>query len=89
MATDEDKNEELILLIKGGGRRRGEPAGPRNWHVVDLEAGSLSVSEALGHSSVSITLGLYSHVLPNMQDELAGAVAKWLACASGELSRRS
>ncbi len=36
------------------------------------------VSEALGHASVSITLDLYSHVLPNMQNELAGAVAKLL-----------
>ena len=33
------------------------------------------VSEAMGDSSVGITLDLYSHVLPNMQDELAGAVA--------------
>ena len=32
------------------------------------------VSEALGHSSVTITLDTYSHVLPNMQDELAIAV---------------
>ncbi len=29
-------------------------------------------------ASVSITLDLYSHVLPNMQNELAGAVAKLL-----------
>jgi len=36
------------------------------------------VSEALGHSSVNITLDLYSHVLPNMQDELAIAVANLL-----------
>lgn len=36
------------------------------------------VSEALGHASVSITLDLYSHVLPNMQTELAGAVANLL-----------
>ena len=36
------------------------------------------VSEALGHSSVNITLDLYSHVLPNMQDELASAVANLL-----------
>jgi integrase len=36
------------------------------------------VSEALGHASVTITLDLYSHVLPNMQDELAAAVAKLL-----------
>ena len=32
------------------------------------------VSEALGHSSVTITLDTYSHVLPNMQDKLAIAV---------------
>ena len=36
------------------------------------------VSEALGHSSVTITLDLYSHVLPNMQDELAAAIANLL-----------
>jgi len=36
------------------------------------------VSEALGHSSVSITLDLYSHVLPNMQSELSEAVANLL-----------
>ncbi len=33
---------------------------------------------ALGHSSITITLDLYSHVLPNMQDELASAVANLL-----------
>ena len=36
------------------------------------------VSEALGHSSVTITLDTYSHVLPNMQDELAIAVKNLL-----------
>ena len=36
------------------------------------------VSEALGHSSITITLDLYSHVLPNMKDELASAVANLL-----------
>ena len=36
------------------------------------------VSEALGHSSVGITLDIYSHVLPNMQNELSQAVAKLL-----------
>ena len=29
------------------------------------------VSERLGHSTVSITLDTYSHVLPNMQEEAA------------------
>ena len=36
------------------------------------------LSEVLGHSSITITLDLYSHVLPNMQDELASAVANLL-----------
>jgi len=30
------------------------------------------VSERLGHSQVSITLDVYSHVMPNMQEEAAG-----------------
>lgn len=36
------------------------------------------VSVALGHSSVTNILDLYSHALPNMQNELAGAVANLL-----------
>ncbi len=32
------------------------------------------VSEMLGHSSISITLDTYSHVLPNMQDSAARAL---------------
>lgn len=31
-------------------------------------------SERLGHSKIGITLGLYSHVLPNMQAEAATVV---------------
>ena len=36
------------------------------------------VSEYLGHSGVTITLDLYTHVLPYMQDELVRAVANLL-----------
>lgn len=32
------------------------------------------VSEMLGHSSVAITLDIYSHGLPDMQDEAARAI---------------
>jgi integrase len=32
------------------------------------------VSERLGHSSIVVTLDTYSHVLPNMQQEVAGKV---------------
>ena len=33
------------------------------------------VSHALGDSKIGITMDLYSHVIPDMQDELADAVA--------------
>lgn len=33
------------------------------------------VSEMLGHSTVAITLDIYSHVLPDMQEDAAAAVA--------------
>ena len=36
------------------------------------------VSGALGHSNISITLDLYSHVLPNMQRYASEAVANLL-----------
>ncbi len=32
------------------------------------------VSERLGHSDVSITLGTYSHVLPDLQKEAAAKI---------------
>jgi integrase len=35
------------------------------------------VSEMLGHSSISITLDIYSHVLPDMQEK---AVDAWRRC---------
>jgi integrase len=37
-----------------------------------------TVSEHLGHSSIVITLDLYSHVLPSMQEELVNVVANLL-----------
>ena len=37
-----------------------------------------AVREHLGHSSVVITLDLYSHVLPSMQDKLVNVVANLL-----------
>lgn len=33
------------------------------------------VSELLGHANISMTLNIYSHVLPDMQDEAARAIA--------------
>ena len=36
------------------------------------------VSERLGHSSVAVTMDIYSHVLPGMQEEAALAVENLL-----------
>ncbi|WP_424768341.1 tyrosine-type recombinase/integrase [Paenibacillus sp. sgz302251] len=36
------------------------------------------VSERLGHSSIKITIDLYSHLFPNMQEEAAAELAKML-----------
>jgi integrase len=32
------------------------------------------VSEMLGHASITITLNIYAHVLPDMQDSAANAM---------------
>jgi hypothetical protein len=46
------------------------------WATLVLRAGVLPkvVQERLGHSSIGITLDLYSHVMPGMQREAAEAV---------------
>jgi integrase len=41
------------------------------------------VSEMLGHSTISITLDLYSHVTPTMQHQAVDAVDQLLGCQVG------
>ena len=36
------------------------------------------VSEMLGHSSISVTLDIYSHLLPEMQEKATKALEKAL-----------
>lgn len=45
-------------------------------------------SEMLGHSSVSITLDIYSHVLPDMQREAVDAMARLLQGDDAKLSSK-
>jgi integrase len=40
------------------------------------------VQEMLGHSSVSLTLDVYSHVLPNLQEEAAASMERVLGAAT-------
>jgi integrase len=43
------------------------------------------VSERLGHATVSITLDLYSHVLPGMQEDAANKADAALRAAMGKV----
>ncbi len=47
------------------------------WATLALQAGihPKVVSERLGHSTIAITLDIYSHVTPSMQSEAADLVA--------------
>jgi integrase len=55
------------------------------WATLALEQGihPRVVQERLGHSTIAITLGIYSHVSPTLHDEAASIVASMLAI-SGE-----
>jgi integrase len=56
--------------------------GLRHAHATQLMAGGLNpkvVSERLGHSSIAVTMDVYSHVLPNLQDEAALVIEKRLS----------
>lgn len=53
--------------------------GLRHTHATMLIANGVNVkviSERLGHSKISVTLDVYSHVLPNMQQEVADKLDK-------------
>jgi len=52
-------------------------------HALQIGVHPKIVSERLGHSSVMVTLDVYSHVLPSLQREAAEAVA---ALVNGEQS---
>jgi integrase len=43
-------------------------------HMLAAKVHPKVVQERLGHSSIAITLDIYSHLLPNMQNEAAAAV---------------
>ena len=51
--------------------------GMRHSHASHLLAAKIHpkvVQERLGHSSIAITLDVYSHLMPNMQGEAAAAI---------------
>lgn len=71
-----DRSYPLWVLLATTGMRRGEALGLR-WCDVDLEDGvhPRVVQERLGHSTIAITLGIYSHVSPRLHDEAANLIS--------------
>lgn len=55
------------------------------WATVALEQGihPRVVQERLGHSTIAITLGIYSHVSPTLHDEAAQTVADLMLPPNG------
>ena len=74
-----------IRLARSGSNHRESGRGPRiRLHDLRHTAASIMpsagvpakvASERLGHSTVSITLDLYSHVSPGLQEDAAERVA--------------
>jgi integrase len=63
--------------------------GLRHSHASHMLASNIHpkiVQERLGHSSIAITMDIYSHLMPNMQGDAADAVDGVLRAA---INRRS
>ena len=70
-------SKEFPKLVRAEGLPHLTFHGLRHAHAtLALSAGvnPKIVSERLGHSSISVTMDIYSHVLPGMQEEAALAV---------------
>lgn len=69
----------FLRRVKGHGLPRLTLHGLRHtWATLALEQAihPRVVQERLGHSTIAITLGIYSHVSPTLHDEAAAAVSK-------------
>jgi len=68
---------EWVRLIRKAGLRRLRFHDLRHAHATHLLASGVHpkvASERLGHSKVGITMDLYSHVMPGMQEDAAARV---------------
>lgn len=73
-----DISKRFVRLSEAGGLRRIRLHDLRHTHAtLALQAGvhPKIVSERLGHSSIAITLDIYSHAIPHLQKEAAAEVA--------------
>lgn len=73
-----DISKRFIRLSKGAGLRRIRLHDLRHTHAtLALQAGihPKIVSERLGHSTIALTLDIYSHDIPYLQKEVAAEIA--------------
>ena len=71
-------SEMFLRRVRRYGLQRLTLHGLRHtWATIALEQGihPRVVQERFGHSTISITLGMYSHVGPTLHDEAAGTIA--------------
>ena len=54
-------------------------------HMLAANVHPKVVQERLGHSSIAITMDIYSHLMPNMQEQAAAAVDGALRAATNKL----
>jgi integrase len=74
-------SRSFVRLIAGAKLRRIRFHDIRHTHAtLLLQAGTpiKVVSERLGHAKTSITMGIYAHVLPDMQDQAVETISKML-----------
>ena len=75
-------SKEFSRIVKRAGVRRVSLHSLRHTHASQLLRDGVHVkvvSERLGHSTVSITLDVYAHTIPNMQADAAARIDAALA----------
>jgi len=76
----------FVRLVESSGIERLTPHGLRHTHAtlaLQANRNPKVVSERLGHANVSITLDIYSHVTPAMEQDVADTVARLVDGESG------
>jgi integrase len=69
----------FVKLVESSGIERLTPHGLRHTHAtiaLQADRNAKVISERLGHSNVSTTLDIYSHVVPEMEQDVADTVAR-------------
>jgi integrase len=71
----------MSAFLKGWGVTLHKLRHSHASHMLAAKVHPKIVQERLGHSSIAITMDIYSHLMPNMQGEAAAAVDDALRAA--------